>query len=111
MKNFIRIFTIYFLVLTFLPIGNAGGSCCDQKDDENMEITIADTAQDTSNDCGDCCGSTCMCSCCGHIFIPTFALDLVEKEFPPMAKTTPQLVSQMHGIIFPSGIWQPPQLA
>jgi hypothetical protein len=38
-------------------------------------------------------------------------LDLVEKEFPPLAKTTPQLMSQMHGIIFPTGIWQPPQFA
>ncbi|MFT4758087.1 MAG: hypothetical protein ACI9XO_000831 [Paraglaciecola sp.] len=111
MKNFIRIFTIYFLVLTFLPVGSAGSSCCDQDSGEDTEIIVADTEQDASNHCGEGCGSTCLCSCCGHIFIPTFALDLVEKEFPPLAKTTPQLMSQMHGIIFPTGIWQPPQFA
>jgi len=88
-----------------------GGSCCDQESSEETEITIVDTDQDASNNCGDCCGSTCMCSCCGHIFIPTFALNLLEKEFPPLAKTTPQLVSQMHGINLLSGIWQPPQFA
>ena len=113
MKNFIRIFTIYFLVLTFLPIGSAGGSCCDKKDGEKTEITVAGSEKEASNHCGDSCGdncgSSCVCSCCGHVFIPTFAMTLVNTEFPPLAKTTPQLTSQMHGIMFPTGIWQPPQ--
>lgn len=108
-KNFIRIFTIYFLVLTFLPVGNASGSCCDEKNEEKIEVCAADNEKNTSNECGGDCGGICYCSCCGHIFILTFAPDLTNVELPPLAQTMPQLASQMHGIIFPSGIWQPPQ--
>lgn len=111
MKLFIRIFSIYFLALTFLPCGDMGSACNDNLEETSYEmISTSSDQHGHEGDCGDSCSPFCFCTCCGSTILNVDPAPIQQALAIPIPTNKPFYCSDFLPQLFLSQIWHPPKL-
>jgi primosomal protein N' len=109
MKFFSVIFSLYILVLSCLPCGDADE--CKVADSENMTISKEkhpEHQQDTED-----CSPFCTCACCGSTIVYHFqGLVSMTEESPSFFPLRERIVIKNDSFAsnFYGNIWQPPKI-
>ncbi|NBA78634.1 hypothetical protein GOQ04_23975 [Emticicia sp. ODNR4P] len=109
MKFFALIFSLYILILSCLPCGDAK----DCKVLDNGKETFSQTDHHNHQEDTESCSPFCICACCGSNIVFSFQHPVL------MTENTPSFFPQRERIIvendsfasnFYGNIWQPPKI-